>query len=153
MTERCIIPVRVIELDIDSKEVMVRGLRDRMSSARFVICWRLRIKILWTVRDIVKKNHHSPFLTEYRLKYSHNHMLKKIICVEWQYNLVCFFVCFFLWLLFFFSVTLCIYYYRIKHCFLGNYLCINSGSSLTNWIKSEGFYVKFVSELPEFIHT
>ena len=38
MTERCIIPVRVIELDIDSKEVMVRGLRDRMSSARFVIC-------------------------------------------------------------------------------------------------------------------
>ena len=38
-------------------------------------------------------------------------------------------------------------YYRIKHCFLGNYLCINSSSSLTNWIKSEGLYVKFVSEL------
>ena len=37
--------------------------------------------------------------------------------------------------------------------FLGNYLCINSGNSLTNWIKSEGLYVKFVSELPEFIHT
>jgi hypothetical protein len=31
------------------------------------------------------------------------------------------------------------FYYRIKHCFLGNYLCINSGSSLTNWIKSEEF--------------
>ena len=30
--------------------------------------------------------------------------------------------------------------YRIKHCFLGNYVCINSGSSLTNWIKSEGVY-------------
>lgn len=37
MTERCIIPVRVIELEINSKEVMVRGLRDRMSSARFVL--------------------------------------------------------------------------------------------------------------------
>jgi hypothetical protein len=37
-------------------------------------------------------------------------------------------------------------YYRIKHCFLGNYLCINSVSSLTNWI-----YVKFVSELPELV--
>ena len=37
--------------------------------------------------------------------------------------------------------------------FLGNYLCINSGSSLTNRIKSEGLYVKFVSELPEFMHT
>jgi hypothetical protein len=44
-------------------------------------------------------------------------------------------------------------YYRIKHCFLGNYLCINPGSSLTNWIKSEGLYVKFVSELSEFMHT
>ena len=32
--------------------------------------------------------------------------------------------------------------YRIKHCFLRNYLCINS----------EGLYVKFVSELPDFIH-
>ena len=153
MTERCIIPVRVIELDIDSKEVMVRGLRDRMSSARFVICWRLTIKILWTVRDIVKKKHHSPFLTEYRLKYSHNHMLKKIICVEWQYNLVCFFVCFFLWLLFFFLLHYVYIIIGLNTVFLGNYLCINSGSSLTNWIKSEGFYVKFVSELPEFIHT
>ncbi|CAG2189319.1 AK9 [Mytilus edulis] len=36
MTERCIIPVRVIELEINSKEVMVRGLRDRMSSARML---------------------------------------------------------------------------------------------------------------------
>jgi hypothetical protein len=33
--------------------------------------------------------------------------------------------------------------YRIKHCFLGNNLCINS----------EGLYVKFASELPEFLHT
>ena len=43
--------------------------------------------------------------------------------------------------------------YRIKHCFLGNYLCIYSGSSLTNWIKSERLDVQFVSELLEFIHT
>ena len=41
----------------------------------------------------------------------------------------------------------------IKHLLLGNYLCMNSGSSLTNWIKSEGLYVKFVSELPSlYIH-
>ena len=37
--------------------------------------------------------------------------------------------------------------------FLGNYLCINSDSSLTNWIKSKGLDEKFVSDLPEFIHT
>ena len=43
--------------------------------------------------------------------------------------------------------------YRNKHCFLGNYICIKSGSSLIDWIKSGELYVKFVSELPEFIHT
>jgi hypothetical protein len=34
----------------------------------------------------------------------------------------------------------------INTVFLGNYLCINSG---TNWIKSEGLDVKFVSEHPK----
>lgn len=34
MTERSIIPVRVLELDISSKEVMVRGTKDRMAPSR-----------------------------------------------------------------------------------------------------------------------
>ena len=36
MTERCLIPVRVFELDVDSKEIMVRGTRDRITASRFV---------------------------------------------------------------------------------------------------------------------
>lgn len=36
MTERSIIPVKVLELKIESREVMARGGRDRSSSSRFV---------------------------------------------------------------------------------------------------------------------
>ena len=36
--------------------------------------------------------------------------------------------------------------------FCGFYRCVNSGESLTNWLKHEGLYVKFVSDLPEFTY-
>lgn len=36
MTERSIIPVRVVEIELDSKEVMVRGMRDRMAPSRVI---------------------------------------------------------------------------------------------------------------------
>jgi adenylate/nucleoside-diphosphate kinase len=34
LTERCLIPVRVFELDVKSKEIMVRGTRDRIAASR-----------------------------------------------------------------------------------------------------------------------
>ena len=36
MTEHCIIPVRVIELDLESKECLIRGVRDRLNVPRLV---------------------------------------------------------------------------------------------------------------------
>ena len=35
MTEWNIIPVRVVELDVDSKEVVVRGVKDRIAPTRY----------------------------------------------------------------------------------------------------------------------
>ena len=43
-------------------------------------------------------------------------------------------------------------YYRNEILFFVFYRCVNSGESLTNWIKHEGLYVKFVSDSPEFTH-
>ena len=37
MTERCLIPVRVFELMVKSKEIMVRGTKDRISSNRYIL--------------------------------------------------------------------------------------------------------------------
>ena len=37
MTERCLIPVRVFELMVKSKEIMVRGTKDRISSNRYSV--------------------------------------------------------------------------------------------------------------------
>ncbi|KAH3738545.1 hypothetical protein DPMN_045182 [Dreissena polymorpha] len=34
LTERCLIPFRVIEIDVKSKEIMVRGTKDRIAAAR-----------------------------------------------------------------------------------------------------------------------
>ena len=35
-------------------------------------------------------------------------------------------------------------------CVCGFYRCVNSGKSLTNWVKPEELYVKFVSDSLEF---
>ena len=43
-------------------------------------------------------------------------------------------------------------YYRNEILFFGFYRCVNSGESLTNWIKPGGLYVEFVSDSPEFTH-
>ena len=37
-------------------------------------------------------------------------------------------------------------------CDISCYQCVNSGKSLTNWIKPKGLYVKFVSDSPKFTH-
>ena len=37
---------------------------------------------------------------------------------------------------------------RNEILFFGFYRCVNSGESLTNWIKPEGLYVKYVSDSP-----
>jgi len=40
LTERCIIPFRIIELDVKSKEIMVRATKDRIGGARYVLACR-----------------------------------------------------------------------------------------------------------------
>ena len=42
MTERCLIPVRVFELMVKSKEIMVRGTKDRISSNRYSLILIIR---------------------------------------------------------------------------------------------------------------
>ena len=41
--------------------------------------------------------------------------------------------------------------YRNEFYFCGFYRCVNSGEPLTNWVKPQGLYVKFVSDSPEFV--
>ena len=43
-------------------------------------------------------------------------------------------------------------YYRNEILFFGFYQCVNSGESLTNWIKPRGLYVEFVNDSQEFTH-
>ena len=49
MTERCLIPVRVFELMVKSKEIMVRGTKDRISSNRYslTLCIRMGYSFLF----------------------------------------------------------------------------------------------------------
>ena len=47
----------------------------------------------------------------------------------------------------------CASYYRNEILFFGFYQCVDSGESLTNWIKPRGLYVKFVSDSPEFTYS
>ena len=45
---------------------------------------------------------------------------------------------------------LALIHYRNDFYICGVYGCVNSGESLSNWVKQEGLYVKFVNDSPEF---
>ena len=46
-----------------------------------------------------------------------------------------------------------VFYYRNDFYFCGFYQCVKSGESLTNRVKAEGLYVKFVSGLHEITYS